>query len=75
MRFFKARQELAALGEYTDEELSRFSVARKYQLAQQCLVFAGSRPEAARALVERLGGEYLAWYDYILGRRKSISKG
>ena len=74
IRFFKARQELAALGEYTDEELSRFSVARKYQLAQQCLVFASSRPEDARTLVSRLGGEYLAWYDYILGRRKSMSQ-
>ena len=74
IRFFKARQELAALGEYTDEELSRLSVARKYQLAQQCLVFASSRPEDARALVARLGEEYLAWYDYILGRRKPFEK-
>ncbi len=74
IRFFKARQELAALGEYTDEELSRFSVARRYQLAQQCLVFAASRPEDARLLVSRLGEEYLAWYDYILGRRKVLPK-
>ena len=74
IRFFKARQELAALGEYTDEELSRFSVARRYQLAQQCLVFAASRPEDARLLVSRLGEEYLAWYDYILGRRKALPK-
>ena len=72
IRFFKARQEMAALGEYTDEELARFSVARRYQLAQQCLVFADSSPEEARALVARLGGEYLAWYDYILGRRKAM---
>ena len=74
VRFFKARQELAALGEYTDEELSRFSVARKYQLAQQCLVFASSRPEDARALVGRLGEEYLAWYDYILERKQAVHK-
>lgn len=72
IRFFKARQEIAALGEYTDEELARFSVARKYQLTQQCLVFAGSRPDDARALVERLGKEYLAWYDYILGRKQAL---
>ncbi len=71
IRFFKAREELAALGEYTDEELARFSVARKYQLAQQCLVIAESKAEKARALVERLGGEYLAWYDYVLQRRKN----
>ena len=73
IRFFKARQELAALGEFTDEELSRFSVARKYQLAQQCLVFSSSRPEEARNLVSRLGEEYLAWYDYILERRGDFS--
>ena len=72
IRFFKAREELAALGEFSDDELSRFSVARKYQLAQQCLVFASSRPDDARSLVSRLGGEYLAWYDYILGRKKAL---
>ena len=38
IRFFRALQELAALGSYTDEELRRFSIARKYQLAQQCLI-------------------------------------
>ena len=74
IRFFKARQEIAALGEFTDEELERFSVARKYQLAQQCLVFSSSRPEDARKLVSRLGEEFLAWYDYILGRRKALPK-
>ena len=74
IRFFKAREELAALGEYSDEELARFSVARKYQLAQQCLVFAASKSEKARALVARLGSEYLAWYDYVLQRRGSIGK-
>ncbi len=72
IRFFKAREELAALGEYSDEELARFSVARKYQLAQQCLVFSASKSDKARALVERLGSEYLAWYDYILKRRETL---
>lgn len=70
-RFFAARQEITALGEYTDEELSRLSVSRKYQLAQQCLILSGSRKEEGRKLVERLGKEYLAWYDYILSRRES----
>ena len=74
IRFFKAREELAALGEYSDEELAHFSVARKYQLAQQCLVFSDSKSEKARALVERLGSEYLAWYDYILKRRQTMGK-
>ena len=69
IRFFRARQELSALGEYTDEELARFSVARRYQLAQQCLAFAAGRPKEARALVSRLGPEFLAWFDYILRRR------
>ncbi len=74
IRFFKAREEVAALGEYSDEELTRFSVARKYQLAQQCLVFSASKSEQARALVGRLGEEYLAWYDYILKRRDSLGR-
>lgn len=73
IRFFRARQELAALGVYSDEEIARLGVARRYQLAQQCLVFASSRPEEARELVSRLGSEYLAWYDYIL-KRKSAGK-
>ena len=68
IRFFRARQQLAALGEYTDEELARFSVARRYQLAQQCLALAAARPEEARALVERLGPEYTAWFEYMLSR-------
>ena len=73
VRFFKARQEMAAIGEYTDDELARLSVARKYQLAQQCLVLSGAMREKGRALVSRLGKEYLAWYDYILQRREHIS--
>ena len=69
VRFFKAQQQISALGEFTDEELSRFGVARRYQLAQQCLAWAAGRPKEARALVERLGPEYLAWFDYVLSRR------
>ena len=71
IRFFKAQQQLAALGEYTDEELRRFSVARRYQLAQQCLYLAAARPEEARALVERLGAEFVAWFEY-MRERKSL---
>ena len=73
IRFFKARQELAALGEYSDEEIARLGVARRYQLTQQCLVFSSSKPAEARALVSRLGEEYLAWYEYILERRSALS--
>ena len=71
VRFFAARQEITSIGEYTDEELSRLSVSRKYQLAQQCLILSGSRKKEGRDLVARLGKEYLAWYDYILSRRES----
>ena len=55
VKFFKAQRELSALGRYSDAELARFSVARKYQLAQQCLNLAPAKPDEARALVERLG--------------------
>ncbi|MGX8692403.1 MAG: ATP-binding protein [Clostridia bacterium] len=70
VRFFQAKPNVSALGEFSDEELSRFSVARRYQLAQQCLAWAAGRPREARALVERLGPEYLAWFDYVLRRRR-----
>jgi len=72
IRFFKAQQQLESLGEYTDEELAKFSVARRYQLAQQCLYLTNAQPKEALALVKRLGGEYQAWYEYML-RRKSGS--
>ena len=72
LRFFKAQQQLAALGTYTDEELSRFSVARRYQLAQQCLYLAAARPEEARSLVTRLGPEFLAWFEYVLKRKEQL---
>ena len=69
IRFFKAQMEMETLGEYSDAEISKFSVARRYQIAQQCLCVAKARPEEARALVKRLGNEYLAWYEYMLGRK------
>ena len=69
VRFFKNRQQLVTLGEYTDEELGRFSVARRYQLAQQCLQLAQASPDEALSLVKRLGNEYLAWYEYMLARK------
>ena len=72
IRFFKAQQQLETLGQYTDEELAKFSVSRRYQLAQQCLYLSKARPEEARALVKRLGGEYLAWYEYMLNRKGAI---
>ena len=72
IRFFKAQQQLAALGEYTDEELRRFSIARRYQLAQQCLYLAAARPEEARGLVTRLGPEFLAWFEYMLERKSLL---
>lgn len=70
VRFFRAQRELSTLGQYSDEELGRFNAARRYQLAQQCLYAAGAQPREARALVERLGPEYLAWFDYIRERRR-----
>ncbi|MBR5430581.1 MAG: hypothetical protein IK116_08680, partial [Firmicutes bacterium] len=70
IRFFRAQQQLAALGHYSDEELARFSTARRYQLAQQCLYLASARPEEARALVTRLGPEFLAWFDYVQQRKR-----
>ena len=72
IRFFRAQQQLASLGEYTDEELARLSVARRYQLAQQCLYLSAARAEESRALVERLGAEYLAWYEYMLSRKAGL---
>ena len=72
IRFFKAQQQLESLGRYTDAELSKLSVARRYQLAQQCLYLSDARPEEAKELVERLGSEYLAWYEYMLRRRAGL---
>ena len=69
IRFFRAQEQIAALGEYTDEELNRYSVARRYQLAQQCVWLYPAKPEEAKALVARLGEEYLAWFEYVLSRK------
>ena len=72
VKFFRAQRELQTLGAYTDAELRRFSAARKYQLAQQCLYLAAAKPDEARALVERLGAEYAAWFDYVLRRKQTL---
>ena len=69
IRFFRAQEQLAALGDYTDEELNRYSTARRYQLAQQCVWLYPAKPAEARALVTRLGEEYLAWFEYVLSRK------
>ncbi len=69
IRFFKAQRETDNLGEYTDEELRKLSVAQRYQLSQQCLYLSGAKPKEAKRLVERLGNEYLAWYEYMLQRK------
>ena len=72
VRFFKAQQQLETLGEYTDEEIRKLGVARRYQLAQQCLYLQQSQPMEARALVTRLGSEFVAWYEYMLRRRSGL---
>ena len=69
IRFFRAQEEMADLVKYTDEELARMTVARKYQIAQQCLYAASAKPEEAEALVERLGAEFAAWFSYVLERK------
>ena len=56
----------------SDEELARFSIARKYQLAQQCLYLAAAKEQEALELVRRLGPEYEAWFLYMAERRKSF---
>ncbi len=72
IRFFRAQQQLAALGSYSDEELARFSIARKYQLAQQCLYLSAAKKKEALELVRRLGQEYEAWFCYMVERKKSF---
>ena len=57
---------------YSDEELMKMSVARRYQLAQQCLQLSSAHADEARALMNRLGGEYLAWYEYMLKRKHGV---
>ena len=69
IRFFRAQEEMADIVKYTDEEISRMSVARKYQIAQQCLYAAGAKPKEAEELVSRLGPEFEAWFRYVLDRK------
>lgn len=70
IRFFRAQEEMADLADYTDEDISHMTAARKYQIAQQCLYAASAKPEEAEALVGRLGSEFAAWYRYVLDRKK-----
>lgn len=69
IRFFRAQEEMADLAKYTDEEISRMTVARKYQIAQQCLYAASAKPAEAEELAERLGAEFAAWFRYVLERK------
>ena len=72
-RFFLAQQQLPRLAEYSDEELARFSIARKYQLAQQCLSASVAQPKQAKELVTRLGPEFLAWFEYVLNKKQQLN--
>ena len=69
IRFFRAQEDMAELAMYTDEEIARLSVSRKYQIAQQCLYAASARPAEAEALAERLGAEFASWFRYVLERK------
>ena len=69
IRFFRAQEEMADLVKFTDEELARMTVARKYQIAQQCLYAASAKPKEAEELAERLGAEFAAWFRYVLERK------
>lgn len=69
IRFFRAQEEMADLVKYTDEEIAHLTVARKYQIAQQCLYAASAKPKEAEELVERLGAEFAAWFRYVLKRK------
>ena len=72
IRFFRAQEEMADLAKYTDEEISHMSVARKYQIAQQCLYAVSAKPEEAEKLVSRLGAEFAAWFRYVLERKQGV---
>ena len=71
IRFFRAQEEMTDIMNYSDEELAKMSVARKYQIAQQCLYAAAAKPEEARDLVRRLGAEFEAWYEYVMEARNN----
>jgi len=70
IRFFRAQEEMTDLVKYTDEEIAHLTVARKYQIAQQCLYAASAKPKEAEELVERLGPEFAAWFRYVLDRKR-----
>ena len=70
IRFFRAQEEMTDLVKYTDEELARLSVSRKYQIAQQCLYAAAAKPKEAEELVQKLGPEFAAWFRYVLERKR-----
>lgn len=70
IRFFRAQEEMTDIVKYTDEEIERLSVARKYQIAQQCLYAAAAKPEETLDLVKRLGAEFEAWFRYVLDRKR-----
>jgi len=72
IRFFRAQEEMADLAKYTDDEIARMTVARKYQIAQQCLYAASTKPEEAEELAEKLGAEFAAWFRYVLSRKKEV---
>jgi hypothetical protein len=70
IRFFRAQEETSGIGSYTDEEISRMTVSRKYQIAQQCLYASAAGHAEAEELVERLGSEFAAWFRYVRGRKE-----
>ena len=69
IRFFRAQEEMADIAKYSDEELARMTVSRKYQIAQQCLYAAAAKPKEAEELVQKLGAEFAAWFRYVLERK------
>ncbi|MBR2539312.1 MAG: ATP-binding protein [Mogibacterium sp.] len=72
IRFFRSQEEMADIARYTEEELARMTVARKYQIAQQCLYAAAAKPAEAEELVSKLGPEFSAWFKYVLERKNRI---
>ena len=73
IKFFRAQEHMMELGKYTDKDISALSAARRYQIAQQCLYASSAQPEKARELVEKLGPEFVAWYEYVLERKANFS--
>lgn len=74
IRFFQQKRLEFDLSSYTDEELAALNVARRYQVAQQCLGVSSEKLEDARKLVAKLGSEYLAWFDYTRARKAAAEK-